>query len=598
MSQSLESCKKEHDHDVFDQAYIPERLIDMSFELPRLILRKDILQSGHSSGLEYAALSYCWGSGESQITTTTATLCDRQAGISEHEMPPVLRDAIKVSRGLGFSFLWVDALCIFQDNKADWEQQCGEMHNIYGSAQVTICVANARSCNEGFLKQTTPRVRLPFQSVRAPDVASSFLVQYTGRLSDEWELQNGPSLESGDLLYKDTKESHWGKRGWVFQEEILSIRRLVFGRFNVHFDCGGIQHTRGTGVPSKVFTPNISKSLAEEDPSVLYFNWSRTIFGPYSGYDASTFSRVSDVLPALSGLARLFRNRLKSVYYAGHWERDLYKSLSWMGFPRYGQPLQPDGLVIPSWSRLAKGYTETYAYSYSSSWFNVRSEIKISKGRIVTVGDNPFGALKECSLWIRGYTLALNRKEVQISSNPSVRDLGQWHLVLHGRCFGHLGFDWRAGLPNPKEKCPSAEDVKFLKILLLGSFIEDSTSKEVSEDGESEWSTIPDGQDSELEDEIGEESASQEQSEGFPERSHCQDPAPNEEASTRDDDSKHRQSQMPIRQGYGLIISPTGNDGEFCRVGLVFAPNSCMPRGDGNLEALHGLAQMETVHLV
>lgn len=584
---------------MFDQAYIPERLVDVSFETPRLILRHDILQSGRSSGLKYVALSYCWGPGESQLTTTTATLYDRQAGISEPEMPAVLRDAIQVIKALGFSFLWIDALCILQDEESDWEQQCSEMHNIYGSAQVTLCVANSRSCDEGFLQPTSPRVRLPVQSLRASDMTSSFLVQYNGSLSNGRFIQNGALIESWEFIYRDMEESLWNKRGWVFQEKTLSTRRLMFGRCNVYFECDDIQHARGIGIPSNRYDPNISKYLAEKDLNDVYYFWDRDILLHYSECDATTFTYAGDVLPALSGLARLFSNRLTDVYYAGHWERDLYRSLSWMGPLVRSHSPRPDGLVIPSWSRLAKGYTETSRYPKSSrNLFDLRSEIKTSKARVVPIGDDPFGALKECSLWIRGYTLDMNRKEVQISSEPMVTNREQWHLVVHGRCFGDLEFDWKAGLSDPKERCPSAEDVKSLKTLLLGSFIKFSTYNEVSEDRESEWSTIPDDQDSELKDESGDESESQDQSGGSSERGHCQDPAPDEEASTRDDDSQHRQSQRPIRQGYGLIISPTGNDGQFCRVGVVFAPDSCMPRGDGNLEALHGLAQMETVHLV
>ncbi|KAI7786223.1 HET-domain-containing protein [Diaporthe eres] len=540
MKQRLELCQEEHDHDVFDKTFIPRRLINVSLETPRLAMRKDILQSGRSSDFKYAALSYCWGSGESQAKTTSATLNDRQAGISATEMPPTLRDAIRVTRALGISFLWVDALCILQDDISDWEQQCAEMHTIYGSAQVTLCVANTRSCNEGFLQQTSPYVRIPFQSLREPDIAGSFLVQYINLVSGDRYRIRPPIYQSRQLLHSDVGESQWHQRGWVFQENKIS-------------------------------------------------------------YDASRFSYAADILPALSGLARLFKNRLKDCYYAGHWGRDLYRSLAWEGFTSYSLPVQPPGNTISSWSRLAKGPTASYAYHRYGIERDFRSEINVTKARVVTVGDNPFGALKECRLWIRGYTLDMGRRELQISAQPKSASLwGRWHLVVHGCCFGHFVFDWQPGHNDLQKTCPSRDDVREFKVLLLGSF-EEYISKGVPGSEGSERSSIENDQDSAPKEKSGDESL--DHSEQSCEEELCsQEQTRDQETSTLgDDDSGHRQFQVAIRRGYGLIISPTGNDGEFRRVGAIFpgkGSHQCELNGDSNLEALQGLAQIETVQSV
>lgn len=600
MNQRLELCREEHDHVVFDDTFIPERLLDVSSETPRLRLRKDILQSGCSSDLKYSALSYCWGSGESQAKTYVATLHDRQAGIREAEIPLVLRDAIRVTRALGISFLWIDALCILQDDISDWERQCAEMHTIYGSAHVTLCIANTRSCSEGFLEQTSPCVRLAFQSLREPDIASSFLVRYMNLLPGHQYRNWPPIFHSFQLLLSDVEESRWKERGWVFQEDKLSTRKLIFGRCNLYFVCHDFQHARGKKYPSDQYGPLVGRVLAKEDLNSMYDDWDDNILRTYSTYDASTFSFAADILPALAGLARLFGNRLKDSYYAGHWERDLYRSLSWESSISYSEPVQPVGIIIPSWSRLAKGHTNSYAYHRYHIERDFRSEINVPKARVVTVSDNPFGALKECRLWIRGYTLDMSRKELQISAQPNLTELwGQWHLVVHGRCYGHLAFDWQNGYKDFQKACPSKDDVKGLKLLLLGSF-EDYISKGVPGVEGSERLSIHNDQHSAAKEEGGDEDADHVE-EGCEERwsqRHTRDP---ETSNIGDDDSRHRQFQIPVRRGYGLIISPTGNDSEFRRVGAVFAGMSSKQCGlncDSNLKELQSLAHIETVQLV
>lgn len=600
MNSSLGLCDEEHDHghDIFDQTYIPERLINVSSETPRLILRNEILPFACSPEFKYTALSYCWGSGESQAKTTAVTLHDRQASINETELPPVLRDAIRVTRALGIPFLWVDALCILQDDRSDWERQCAEMNNIYGAAHVTLCVANSASCNEGFLQQTVPCIRLPFQSLQAPEVTGSFLVQCNKHLSGSpmsWE----PSQESRVLLWDDVGSSIWHQRGWVFQENQLSTRKVIFGSRNLYFECNYMAQARGkhrhSGPCPYIVRPHsVSITFTETNPKVIYDAWNSSILDEYARYNASSFSCVADVLPALSGLARLFGDRLKDAYYAGHWERDLYRSLSWNAMPLRSFAMQPSELILPSWSLLAKGDIDLYT-TYLDLRLDLRSEIKVLKARVVTVGENPFGALKECRLWIRGYTLDMSRREVQVLAEPPENDQwGGWHLVVHDYCFGHLSFDWQAGCSiNPWTTCPSAEEIRGLKLLLLGSF-KGHELTEMPEDERFKNPSIHNDQGS-----ASKESSCDGYETEFEKRCYREYPSDEETSTLSDDDSGHGQYQLPTRQGYGLILSPTGNDHEYRRVGVVFAgewPNICTPHGD--LKALQSLAQMKTIQLV
>lgn len=98
-------------------------------------------------GSRYVALSYCWGSSNQHFTT-------KQSEIAELEMMKSLerifsslsgtiQDAIHCVHELGEKFLWVDALCIIQDNDQEKEAQILQMDRVYESSLVTIVSASS-----------------------------------------------------------------------------------------------------------------------------------------------------------------------------------------------------------------------------------------------------------------------------------------------------------------------------------------------------------------------------------------------------------------------------------------------------------------------
>jgi hypothetical protein len=163
-------------------SFVPERLISVDEVNPRLVLRTNLTAFGASSRTPtYAALSYCWGPADDakqQLTTTKASIAQRQKAITTNEMTEVLRDAVAVTRALKIPYLWVDALCILQDDISDWERQCVDVAELYANAIVTICVPSSTSCRQDFLRQRGLRIRLPFVSVRRPTLSGSYYLQF------------------------------------------------------------------------------------------------------------------------------------------------------------------------------------------------------------------------------------------------------------------------------------------------------------------------------------------------------------------------------------------------------------------------------------
>jgi Heterokaryon incompatibility protein (HET) len=80
----------------------------------------------------YVALSHCWGAFQPLITTQ-ATLERRKSGIEWSLLPKTFQDAVQLTRALGMEYLWIDSLCIVQDNEGNtqtheslklWEANC------------------------------------------------------------------------------------------------------------------------------------------------------------------------------------------------------------------------------------------------------------------------------------------------------------------------------------------------------------------------------------------------------------------------------------------------------------------------------------------
>lgn len=78
----------------------------------------------------WVALSYCWG-GDQSIQTKKANLAQHYRGLAVDSLPRTLRDAIFITQQLGQSYLWIDCLCIYQDDDGDKGKEIRKMPDIY-----------------------------------------------------------------------------------------------------------------------------------------------------------------------------------------------------------------------------------------------------------------------------------------------------------------------------------------------------------------------------------------------------------------------------------------------------------------------------------
>jgi len=333
---------------------MPTRLIDIGHDVtavPRLVLSSSI---GYPQQMKYAALSYCWGSkkdAESQFKTEKASLERRCASLPSQFMTPTTNDSIALARAIGLRYLWIDALCIIQDDKDDWLRESSQMNLVYQHAFVTFCNLNSDSCHSSFLNRA-PAVRFSFQSTIRKAIKGSYLVRLRPRKGELWDRGRYDWASAS---------SQWDTRCWTFQEREMSTRLLFFGSQTMHFACARYQWSEGDEAPrdryesiSGVWDMITRFSNKHISSKALYEYWDWLVI--QYGHRSVTFDK--DRLPAIAGLARTIGEALQDRYLAGLWQGNLHSGLDWFsvdcvnsrGLEAHIRNIRERNYVAPSWS--------------------------------------------------------------------------------------------------------------------------------------------------------------------------------------------------------------------------------------------------------
>ena len=125
----LEKCNEKHALSTCTSpsGNFPKRLIYLDSET-RMACLIDTPQGEPRP--RYIALSYCWGHSEHNLTTTTDTLGKRMKNIPIGKLGATLKDVFELVLNLGEKYLWIDALCILQGDKDEWERESRNMGGV------------------------------------------------------------------------------------------------------------------------------------------------------------------------------------------------------------------------------------------------------------------------------------------------------------------------------------------------------------------------------------------------------------------------------------------------------------------------------------
>ncbi|KAN0090565.1 Heterokaryon incompatibility protein (HET) domain containing protein [Hyaloscypha variabilis] len=172
--------------------------------------------------MSYITLSYVWGDAQQYLTTRAAieqlrqpgALCNDALGITQ-----TIKDAMKITTLLKEQYLWVDTLCIVQDDETTKRVALENMSSIYANSAVTIVAADGPDANYGLRGIWKASLRPRNVVLRTFSLAPNRTV-ITLRSFRDYE---GPAS--------------WHGRAWTFQEAIFSRRLLVFYKDGLHWEC-------------------------------------------------------------------------------------------------------------------------------------------------------------------------------------------------------------------------------------------------------------------------------------------------------------------------------------------------------------------------
>lgn len=349
---------------------------------------------------EHICLSYCWGTSKT-FTTTSRSLRLRKTRIKFQVLPKTFQDAVIITRRLGKRYLWIDALCIIQDDRRDWERESVKMGAIYSTAYVTIAADSGSDCHSGCFNTASLSQELSFDNV---SFELSFTVEGKQSIVYVWDPSRGAQIST----HPEIDGSPLAERGWVCQERILSPRILHYTSSQLFWECRECFLAEDNLRPWTVWTAQSGTvcGLARNlygltfDPigrSRLLGIWYNSVVS--QSYSRRKLTLPEDKLTAISGVARAFGRHFMTSYLAGLWQLDLPWGLSW---------------------RRRGGTGSTRAQSYrapSFSWaaldapveWPIPSDTANSKIEIITTethraGSDPYGRVTRVSLSIKAYT--------------------------------------------------------------------------------------------------------------------------------------------------------------------------------------------------
>ena len=315
-----------------------DKCINISTRVPtglRLIDVKQICIVEASESSRFVALSYRWpphiGGKNLELKCENVLQLQQVGGLDLKALPDIIVDAIQLCSDLKERYLWVDRLCIIQDDKDSKHNQISAMDQIYGAAVFTIVGAVDATKSSGL-----PGVR--------------------GRPRNS-HIHNRSRLFDGETVsmrfnFKETVENcDWNTRGWTFQERILSTRCLYISEHQAYFSCPRMiqQEELGWDYRRRDFHfPEIRTVTPSGLHEVGPYEFTHSYFNFVVLYTARTLSYEADVLNAFTGVSNALERQSETRFIFGHPERFLAQSMLWQTTD-HGKPRQQTS-YIPSWS--------------------------------------------------------------------------------------------------------------------------------------------------------------------------------------------------------------------------------------------------------
>ncbi|PIG80916.1 hypothetical protein AARAC_002691 [Aspergillus arachidicola] len=302
---------------------------------------------------QWVCLSYVWGKAKTlRLLKENIQTFSQPGALSPEVLPNITEDALRVTKGLGERYLWVDSLCIVQDDDQDKAKFISRMDSIYTLATVVIISSTCTDANTplaGVKPGSRCQEQEPFKIRDVPLVQS-----LDPSLGVKVDLRTGRA--AGYL-----GETIWDTRAWTLQERFLASRSLVFTAEQVFWECEEAFWCEDSfrEIPNISPDPHRTSLCAGElnlswnSDIVTFDHFYRVLLEDYSG---RALSFDSDGLNAFLGIIGALERSTAERFFWGMPTAFLESALAWGHRShalrrRHGvQTLSKDQSQFPSWS--------------------------------------------------------------------------------------------------------------------------------------------------------------------------------------------------------------------------------------------------------
>jgi hypothetical protein len=270
-------------------------------------------------------------------------------------LPKTIMDAIKLCQDIGQKYLWVDCLCILQDEEEDKYSQIGSMDAVYNLAFLTIIAASGDDANTGLSPFISARL-IPDRSI------------YVETISCKNFLSSLSPLHAAEVIAK----SKWATRGWTLQEYVLSKRSVIFTGQYVFFRCEEALWGEDFGLHLSSFCDNrLDWDLPLYRISITPQSAARHYPESYSRLAAQYIRRnltnQEDILDAFLGILRHLETSI-GPHLWGMPSKEFGSALLWLTNQSFPAKRRPS---FPSWSWAGWIHTATVQYGKKHAYDDI-----------------------------------------------------------------------------------------------------------------------------------------------------------------------------------------------------------------------------------
>lgn len=309
----------------------------------------------------YCILSYCWGRPGNAVTTKD-NISQRMKGIPLGSLPTLPREAVLTARALGFVYIWIDALCIIQDDEKDWAAEASVMHDLYSRADLTITSLVADDSRDKLFQPRPRRICRP-----VPLNLGAMLPKRERPSFKERRVVELAVYPRHELGQQTPIRGPVHQRAWILQEQVMSTRLLYFGAGLLHWEClhdyllesypdserniaAPFHQNSQTKLIVKGILPQDEASLDDQNPFKI---WQALV----QQFTQRKMTKRSDRVPAFLAISKSIEALLKDEFIGGIWRSDarLVESMCW-------ELLKPDSSDSsgPSWTWASRSGEVSY----------------------------------------------------------------------------------------------------------------------------------------------------------------------------------------------------------------------------------------------